>query len=252
MTDILERFTRSPDAEFPDIAKDSSLLLFQRGMKMSKNHSGLLGLFFVAGMFLSPRSAEALPSEVILLRHAEKATSTKLCDMGQRRAAALAAQYLGKGGANSLFGSVKEPAAFLAITLHTIETISPAAQTWGLPVTVYSVAPSKNDDGDEEEKDELLARRTQEAAKDILMKPEFDRKVVVISWEHKHIASKKLDQDTTLRHLLGLDRAKGVPILGLARTMTFSGSSITHPGIRRLSPSAQSSRFLPHLSTICL
>ena len=81
-----------------------------------------------------------LPSRqrIIILRHAEKLNAHELCAVGAERAQALAKQFLGRGAAHSLFRDQDAPAAFLAITLHTIETISPVAQTWGLPVTAYT------------------------------------------------------------------------------------------------------------------
>ena len=151
------------------------------------------------------------PSQIILLRHAEKASSHKLCTTGQRRADALAAQYLGKSATNSLFAPGQAPAAFLGVTPHALETVTPAAETWGLPVTDYSIAPGDKDNESDDAKEEQLARRTQEAAQDVLTKPEFNGKIVVVSWEHKHIANRKLEQDTTLRQLLGLADLKRAP-----------------------------------------
>jgi len=166
---------------------------------------------FVASVCILAVAAQAQPSRIILLRHAEKANAYKLCGVGGRRADALAAQYLGKGATKSLFAAGQAPAAFLGVTLHALETITPAAQTWGLPVIDYSVVPGENDNEGDDAKEEQVARRTQEAAQDLLSKPEFKGKIVVISWEHKHIANKKLEQDTTLRQMLGLAGVKGVP-----------------------------------------
>jgi hypothetical protein len=160
--------------------------------------AALLLLFAVASACLFARAAEAQPPQIILLRHAEKASPHKLCTTGQRRADALAAQYLGKSATNSLFAPGQAPAAFLGVAPHALETITPAAETWRLPVTDYSIGPGEKDDESDDAKEEQLARRTQEAARDILTKPEFNGKIVVVSWEHKHIANRKLEQDTTL------------------------------------------------------
>jgi hypothetical protein len=94
--------------------------------------------------------------------------------------------------------------------LHPLETITPAAQTWGLPVIDYSVVPNKDADDDAAETE--INARTQEAARDLMSKHEYDGKIVVIAWEHKHIGSRKLEkdyrgQDVTFRQLLRLDRA---------------------------------------------
>jgi hypothetical protein len=95
-----------------------------------------------------------------------------------------------------------------AITLHTIETISPVAQTWGLPVTAFTISP-----GDDDEKEAELNARTREAARDALGNPAYAGKTVIMTWEHKHIAKRKLEKDypyepVTLRQLLRLDQIK--------------------------------------------
>ena len=154
--------------------------------------------------------AEAEPSRVIILRHAEKLNAYALCDLGRQRADALAEQFLGQGATQSLFAPGERPAAFMAVTLHTLETITPAARTWGLPVIDYSAVPQENADDDDAETE--INARTQEAARDLMSKPEYDGKVVVLAWEHKHIASRKLEkeyrgQDVTLRQLLRLAQA---------------------------------------------
>ena len=152
--------------------------------------------------------AEAQPSRVIILRHAEKLNAHALCDLGRERAEALAKQYLGQGATQSLFAPGERPAAFMAVTPHSLETITPAAETWGLSVSDYSVVPQNKD----EDNDDAINARTQQAARDLMSKPEFQGKIVVVAWEHKHIASHKLEkdyrgQDVTFRQLLRLDRA---------------------------------------------
>src|SRR6478672_11172524 len=99
-----------------------------------------LALLFV-WCWLAP--AFATPARIIILRHGEKAGAWKLCGVGQARADALAATYLGRDAAQSLFAAGEEPGAFLAITLHTLELAAPAAATWDLPVTMFSVLPQK-------------------------------------------------------------------------------------------------------------
>src|ERR1700733_11188195 len=97
---------------------------------------------------LAATPAEAQPSRVIILRHAEKLNAYALCDLGRERADALAKQFLGQGATQSLFAPGQGPAAFMAVTSHPLETITPAARTWGLPVIDYSVVPTK-DEGDD-------------------------------------------------------------------------------------------------------
>src|SRR5512144_2641236 len=156
--------------------------------------------------------ALATPKRLIILRHGEKAGSWRLCGVGQARADALAASYLGRNAANSLFAAGEEPAAILAITLHTLELAAPAAATWDLPVTLYSVLPQKN----VEAFDKALDRRTEEAAAALLANPAWQGKTVVMVWEHKHIANAKLvaksqGEAVTFRQLLQLDKLKDVP-----------------------------------------
>lgn len=155
----------------------------------------------------------AMPARIIILRHGEKADKWKLCDIGRERADALAANYLGRKAANSLFASGEQPGAFLAITLHTLELAYPAAATWDQPIILYPVMPNK---GANEDKVETLNRRTQQAAEDLMANTLWQGKTVVMVWEHKHIANKKLEEHfpgeaVTLRQLLKLDQLEGVP-----------------------------------------
>jgi hypothetical protein len=148
--------------------------------------------------------AEAQPSRVIILRHAEKLNAYALCDLGRERANALTKQFLGQGATQSLFAPSERPAGFMAVTLHPLE------KTWGLPVIDYSVVPNKDEDDDAAEVE--INARTQEAARDLMSKREYDGKIVVVAWEHKHIASRKLEkdyrgQDVTFRQLLRLGQA---------------------------------------------
>jgi hypothetical protein len=153
----------------------------------------------------------AMPARIIILRHGEKADKWDLCDIGQERADALVANYLGRAAAKSLFAPNEAPAAFLAITLHSLELASPAAMSWHQPVTLYSVLPQKRED-----KEEALDRRTKEAANDLKVNPLWQGRTIVMVWEHKHIANKKLEkssprQAVTLRELLHLDQLSDVP-----------------------------------------
>jgi hypothetical protein len=170
----------------------------------------LTALFCLIGI----SSVLATPARIIILRHGEKADKWDLCDVGQERADALAANYLGRGAERSLFAPAEEPAAFLAITLHTLELASPAAISWREPITIYSVV--RQEDGNKDEATEMLNRRTEEAAHEVMVNPLWQGKTVVMVWEHKHIANAKLErafpgQAVTLRQLLKLDRLSGVP-----------------------------------------
>ena len=162
-------------------------------------------------------SAFAEPARIIILRHAEKRNKHELCEIGSRRAEALAGQFLGKGAAQSgagqsLFATGEKPAAILAVTIHSLETISPTAQSWELPAIVYSVLPSD----DKDLKDVELNRRTRAAVQDALADPRYAGKTLVMSWEHKHIADSKLEakfpnEQVTLRQLLHLEKFADAP-----------------------------------------
>jgi hypothetical protein len=158
--------------------------------------------------------AGATPKQIVILRHGEKQDAYRLCSIGVQRSLALAGRYLGKGADNSLFFGRKGPDAFLAITLHTLELVSPAAQSWGMPVTLYSALPMHGQS--EADLTQVLNRRTQEAARNLIGNPQWNGKTVVMVWEHHHIADSKLEkqfpgQMVTLRQLLGLDTVEDVP-----------------------------------------
>ncbi len=161
-------------------------------------------------------TAVATPSRIIILRHGEKDNVWALCGVGQLRAEALKEIYLGRDAQKSLFMPGQEPAAFFAITLHSLELAAPAAASWGRPLTLYSVVPETREKRDKDDVEAALNLRTQEAAADLLHDPNWRGKAVVLAWEHKHIASKKLEasypgETVTLRRLLNLDKLAGVP-----------------------------------------
>ena len=113
------------------------------------------------------------------------------------RAQLLSNQYLGKGAPGNaiIFGPGGKPDAFLAVTAHTQETAAPSAESWGKQVTAFSVPPHDPNEEDD------LSTQTQKAAAE-LNSAEHDGKIVVIVWEHKHIA--KQDASNTFRTLLAL------------------------------------------------
>ena len=167
-------------------------------------------LFIIA----SVGASLATPSRIIILRHGEKADKWELCGVGQQRAKALAANFLGRDSKNSLFASGEQPAAFYAITLHTLELASPAAESWSMPITLFSVVPEPEKTKDVSIKS--LNRRTEQAVEALMVDPNLNGKTVVMVWEHRHIANAKLeagfpDQKVTLRQLLKLDELKDVP-----------------------------------------
>jgi hypothetical protein len=154
----------------------------------------------------SSTSAFAQPAKIIILRHAEKEKHDPyhLCTMGTHRAKGLAQQFLGRDAKHSILDNEK-PAAFLAITTHTVETIKPTADSWKMDVTQFAVSP----DGTGQAKDADLDAQTKKAAEDVLTNHAYFGKTVVMTWEHKRIASNK--EKVTLRDLLRLAKATPSP-----------------------------------------
>ncbi|TDT99346.1 MULTISPECIES: histidine phosphatase family protein [Azorhizobium] len=155
--------------------------------------------------------AAATPARLIILRHGEKSDPYRLCEIGRRRARALVEQYLGRDAERSYFAPGTAPEAIFTISIHTVETASPLANSWELPQAFYSVLPvgkaPKLFDSD-------LAKRTKQAAEALLNNPRFDGKTVVVVWEHNHIADASLPpgrRALTLRQALNLDQLPGVP-----------------------------------------
>ncbi len=153
-------------------------------------------------------AAHATPQQIIVLRHGEKQNAYRLCTVGVQRSLALAAQYLGKGAQNSLFAQGSAPGSFVSITLHALELIGPAAQSWGMPVITYSAPPGHVQSASQATA--TLNLRTQQAARDVMTNSRWEGKTVVMTWEHHHIASRRLEQQfpgekITLRQLLNLD-----------------------------------------------
>jgi hypothetical protein len=152
--------------------------------------------------------AQTNPARIILLRHGEKKNGRELCGVGKLRAQALAAQYLGKGapGNDVIFGNGGKPDAFFAVTAHTQETALPSAHTWGKPLTIFSVPPEDPN----EETD--LDTQTQKAAA-ALASADYAGKIVVVVWEHKHIANENLTETFWMLLKLG-----GIPNANVPKT----------------------------------
>jgi hypothetical protein len=174
--------------------------------------SCLAGLLLLAAGCAAPLlRAEAQPAEIIIVRHAEKADNFRLCPTGIQRSLALVEQYLGRDARESLFPANQPPTAFFAVSLHTLETATPAATSWGLPLITYSVLPASP-----QAFVLALNQATERAAHDVLTNPRWTGKTVVMVWEHAHIAHSNLKtrfpgERVTLRQLLNLDRFPGVP-----------------------------------------
>jgi hypothetical protein len=155
-----------------------------------------------AALTLGIPDAHAIPKKIIILRHGEKASSTALCATGAQRSLALVQDFLGADAKNSLFSKGEAPEAFFAITLHALELASPAATSWKLPVITYSVVPLPGANEVAE-----LDARTGEAAQHVLTHPAYDGKIVVMVWEHDHIATTDSKKATvTLYSQFGLNK----------------------------------------------
>ena len=170
-----------------------------------------------------------------------------------------------KGAQNSLFTGGRAPDAILAITLHSLELISPAAQSWGKPVVLYSALPTHGQS--HQQFAVVLNRRTQEAARDVMTNPQWAGKTLMMAWEHDHIANHKLEKEfpgekVTLRQLLNLDMksvpetwpgdnydyfwivdyAKGRPPDGLPVAQADVRGAVRHGAVERLGHAADLSR----------
>lgn len=159
-------------------------------------------------ILFSSSLAYAAPSRIILLRHGEKENAYALCGVGQQRSVALRSQFLGKGASQSLF-TASPPSAFFATTLHTLELIAPSANSWDLPIIIYPALPLT--DRNDKKTTELINNQTALAATNVMQDPTWNGKTVVMVWEHKHIANKKLTKEfpdlmVDLRQLLKLDQ----------------------------------------------
>ncbi len=160
-----------------------------------------IGLAALAGV-LGAEAAHAQPARIIISRHGEKKNGSELCKVGKLRAQALAVQYLGKDapGNDTIFGKGGQPDAFFAVTVHTQETAQPSAESWGKQLTVFSQGGL-----DKETKDAAAA----------LDSTAYNGKIVVVVWEHKHIAdedSSGKEDSNTLRALLKLDQIPGADV----------------------------------------
>ncbi|HWY83471.1 MAG TPA: hypothetical protein VNY10_16360 [Roseiarcus sp.] len=161
-----------------------------------------------AGVFLNLTAAYALPKRIIILRHAEKFEKAGLCGVGEKRAQALATQYLGYGAKDSLFANGDQPAAFYANTPHAEETIEPAFSTW--PKSPSQVGKAIRFDTTLD-----LNTWSRKAAKEVLTN--YKNEIVVMAWEHSRIANAEFDSKystdpLTLYQLLGLFNYKHPPL----------------------------------------
>ena len=124
-----------------------------------------------------------------------KEDGAELCKVGKLRAQALAVQYLGKDapGNDTIFGKGGQPDAFFAVTVHTQETAQPSAESWGKQLTVFSQGGL-----DKETKDAAAA----------LDSTAYNGKIVVVVWEHKHIADEDSSGKEDVEHAQGVAQTR--------------------------------------------
>ena len=166
----------------------------------------ILAAFFTA--------ASAAPSRIIMLPQGESADPSKLCEIGEQRAKALALTYLGRDAVKSVFEEGEVPAFFFAVTPRTAELASPSVASWKKPLIFYLAMPQTAQS--DEDFTKALNQRTQEAARNVLANPTVKGKTVVMVWENERIASEELEakfenKPVTLRQLFKLDILPGVP-----------------------------------------
>lgn len=131
--------------------------------------TGLIGLLAV---MITPLSA--LPSQVIVLRHAEKpAEGNELSRKGFERASALASLLMGKPD----FIKNWPPAALIAAgqktpasSVRSIQTLEPLAQLLNLPVRTH-----------------FRSDQALEMVRFVMSNPAFQGQTVIIAWEHNSI-----------------------------------------------------------------
>lgn len=153
-----------------------------------------------------PSPAEAAPRRIVIVRHGEKAGPDALCGVGKERAKALAAQYLSPTSPMSLIAK-DPPAAFLVMTLHTLETARPTLEAWHMQPVAPAIAdePIRNN----RHFNSLLNKVNRGVVRDLMRNPRWHGRTVVMVWEHFHIASAALEAEfpgekATLRQLLRL------------------------------------------------
>ncbi len=139
---------------------------------MNRLRGQLAGVFFLAlHLFLSPWVL-ALPAQIVILRHAEKAEmGNHLSPKGYARAQAL----VGFWRTHPVTKAYGDPVAFYASyaqgkSLRSIETLAPSAQFFGKPVLTHF----------EKNQTDLLAQ-------ELLFRPEYQGRTVVVAWQHTHI-----------------------------------------------------------------
>jgi hypothetical protein len=122
--------------------------------------------------WIFPLSASALPAQIVILRHAEKPESgNHLSPKGYARAQAL----VGFWRAHPVARAYGDPVAFYASyspdkSLRSVETLAPSAGFYRAPLFSHHA------------KDQ-----TEALAHEILNRPEFHGRTVVVAWQHTNI-----------------------------------------------------------------
>lgn len=120
----------------------------------------------------SPPSVSALPAQIVILRHAEKPeTGDHLSPKGYARAQAL----VGFWRAHPIVHAFGDPVAFYASyspdkSLRSIETLAPSSNFYGAPLFTH-----------------YPKDQTDALVREILNRPEFQGRTVVVAWQHTNI-----------------------------------------------------------------
>ncbi len=128
-------------------------------------------LFLVLAAVATP--ALSAPSEIIIIRHAEKPDSgNQLSPKGFQRANALPQFFEKFPTPVAIFaaGVKQDNPADLDKSIRSIQTVMPLAKKLGLKIH-----------------DEFTKNKTQELVQTIMTSPQYDGGLVIICWEHKVI-----------------------------------------------------------------
>lgn len=131
-------------------------------------------IFGAAAALACAAAAFAAPAQVIIIRHAEKpGYGSELSEQGFRRAQALV-KFFQTGPAVTRYGA---PAAIYAAapknedsSIRSIQTVTPLARALRIDISA-----------------DFTRGQTNKLARDIMEKPAYEGRMVLICWQHGHI-----------------------------------------------------------------
>ncbi|MBF0501414.1 MAG: histidine phosphatase family protein [Candidatus Riflebacteria bacterium] len=175
---------------------------------MKKIFSLFMIFLVLAGLF--PAGAFCAPAQVIIIRHGEKPSSgNELSDQGRQRALALVG-FFRNNPAVTKFGTPMEIYAMAPKgpdgSLRAIETVTPLARDLSLTI---------NENFQKDDISGLVA--------DIMHKPNYKGKMVLICWEHKIIPT----IPTAFGWTSGPESWPGSEVYDRAWIMNFTDDKVT-------------------------